>query len=105
MSIKLSLKSAVTCAVCVAIIVGLRLDAQQQRGGPGDAPLTINFADHAGFISLFDGKTLTNWDGAKEVWRVEDGAIVGESRPDKPAGTTFIIWRGGEPNDFELKLE
>jgi hypothetical protein len=65
----------------------------------------INFADHTGFTSIFDGRTLTNWDGAPEVWRIEDGAIVGESRPDKPAGTTFIIWRGGEPGDFEMKLE
>ncbi len=28
-------------------------------------------------VSLFDGKTLTGWDGDPKVWRVEDGAIVG----------------------------
>jgi hypothetical protein len=91
--------------VLLALILACRFDAQQRRGGPGEAPLAINFADHTGFVSIFDGKTLANWDGAPEVWRVEDGAIVGESRPSKPAGTTFIIWRGGEPSDFELKLE
>ena len=36
---------------------------------------------------------------------MEDGAIVGESSPDHPSGTTNIIWRGGEPANFELKLE
>jgi hypothetical protein len=36
---------------------------------------------------------------------VEDGAIVGLSCPDKPAGTTFLIYKGAEPADFELKLE
>ncbi len=85
-----------------------RLEGQQRRGtpgGPGETPLAINFADHRGFVSMFDGKTLNGWDGASEVWRVDDGAIVGESRPEKPAGTTFLIWRGGEPADFELKLE
>jgi len=30
---------------------------------------------------------------------------VGESSPDKPAGTTYVIWQGGEPRDFELKAE
>lgn len=75
------------------------------RGAFGGAPLTINFDDHSGFVSIFDGKTLDGWDGAKEIWRVEDGAIVGESKPENPAGTTFLIWRGGEPADFELKLE
>ena len=31
--------------------------------------------------------------------------IVGESSPEHPSGTTNIIWRGGEPANFELKLE
>jgi hypothetical protein len=53
----------------------------------------------------FDGKTLTNWDGNPEVWKVEDGAIVAENWPERRVGSTFIIWRGGEPSDFELKLE
>ncbi|MEY3129901.1 MAG: hypothetical protein RLY12_273, partial [Verrucomicrobiota bacterium] len=30
-------------------------------------------------ISLFDGKTLTGWDGDPKVWRVENGEIVGGS--------------------------
>jgi hypothetical protein len=54
---------------------------------------------------MFDGTTLKGWDGSPDVWRVENGAIVGESSPEKPAGTTYIIWQGGEPKDFELKAE
>lgn len=68
-------------------------------------PDPINFDDHAGWTQIFDGKTLDNWDGDTSVWHVEDGAIVGESSPDHPSGTTNIIWRGGEPANFELKLE
>jgi hypothetical protein len=30
-------------------------------------------------LPLFDGKTLDNWVGDKDVWRVEDGAIVGKT--------------------------
>lgn len=68
-------------------------------------PEPINFDDHAGWVQIFDGKTLKDWDGDTDVWHVEDGAIVGESSPEHPSGTTNIIWRGGEPANFELKLE
>lgn len=59
-----------------------------------------------GWESIFDGKTLEKWDGNPEFWRVEDGTITGQTTADKPTkGNTFIIWRGGETGDFELKLE
>jgi type 1 glutamine amidotransferase len=59
-----------------------------------------------GFQSLFDGKTLKNWDGNPKFWRVEEGAITGQTTKENPTdGNTFIIWRGGEVADFELKLE
>ncbi|GAA4406638.1 DUF1080 domain-containing protein [Nibrella viscosa] len=62
--------------------------------------------DKEGFVSIFDGKSLKGWDGDPTYWRVENGALVGEITPDKPLKTnSFIIWRGGEPGDFELKGE
>jgi hypothetical protein len=73
--------------------------------GCGVAPEPIQPNDYSGWTSLFDGKTLDGWDGNPQVWRVEDGAIRAETWPDRRVGTTFIIWRGGEPSDFELKLE
>jgi len=73
--------------------------------GCGTAPEPIDFNDRAGWTQIFDGKTLTNWDGNPEVWRVEDGAISASNWPERRVGTTSIIWRGGEPGDFELKLE
>jgi hypothetical protein len=68
-------------------------------------PEPINFDDHDGWVQIFDGKTLNGWDGRSDIWHVEDGAIVGESSPEHPSGTTNIIWGGGEPGNFELKLE
>lgn len=60
----------------------------------------------AGFKQIFDGKSLNEWDGDLNYWRVENGSIVGEITADKLLkSNTFIIWKGGEPNDFELKLE
>jgi hypothetical protein len=54
---------------------------------------------------LFDGKTLTGWDGRPGVWSVEDGAIVGQSTAEKNAGNSFLVYHGVEAKDFDLKLE
>ncbi len=57
-----------------------------------------------GFVQIFDGKTLKGWDGDTKYWRVENGHLVGEITPETLLKTnSFIIWRGGEPGDFELK--
>ena len=42
---------------------------------------TVLPAQSQDFIAIFDGKTLTNWDGDPTFWRVENGTIVGESTP------------------------
>ena len=50
-------------------------------------------AEEKGFTSLFDGKTLEGWDGKKEFWSVQDGAIQGKTTKETPTkGKTFIIW-------------
>jgi hypothetical protein len=72
--------------------------------GPGIEPLALD--DRTGFESIFDGQTLKGWDGDSAFWRVENGEIIGESTAEKPLkANTFLIWRGGQPKDFELKLE
>ena len=59
-----------------------------------------------GFTSIFDGKTLDNWEGDPTYWRVENGNLVGEITPETVLkSNTFIIYKAGEPADFELKLE
>ena len=70
-----------------------------------DQPQPIE-GDETGFQSIFDGKTLNGWDGDPKYWRVSDGAMVGEITPDTIIkSNTFIIWRGGSPEDFELKVD
>lgn len=59
-----------------------------------------------GFVQIFDGKTLKGWDGDPTYWRVENGNLVGEITPTTLLKTNnFIIWRGGEPGDFEFTGE
>jgi len=62
--------------------------------------------DEPGFQRIFDGKTLDGWEGNPAYWRVENGSIVGEITPATVIkSNTFVIWRGGKPKDFELKLD
>lgn len=66
----------------------------------------IQPVEEAGFRQIFDGKSLDGWDGEPGFWRVENGAIVGDTTAERqPKQNTFLIWRGGTPGNFELKLE
>jgi hypothetical protein len=48
---------------------------------------------------------LKGWDGNSKFWRVEEGAIVGESTAQNPSGNTYIAYRDLEAKDFTLKFE
>ena len=62
--------------------------------------------DESGFQPIFDGKTLDGWEGDPKYWRVADGVMTGEITPETVIkSNTFIIWRGGSPKNFELKVD
>jgi len=62
-------------------------------------------AESAELKAIFNGKNLDGWDGDPSMWSVRDGVIHGETTPDNPAkGNTFLIWKGGDISDFELRL-
>ena len=84
------------------LCVAFGVPAEAQRGGRG-APAPD---DYTGFTQIFDGATLNGWEGDPKWWKVEDGAITGQTTVESPLDrNTFIIWRGGTTKDFELKLE
>ncbi len=63
-------------------------------------------AAEPGFKDLFNGKDLSNWDGDPKHWSVKDGVINGETTPETPLkGNTFLIYRGGEVSNFELRFK
>lgn len=54
---------------------------------------------------LFNGRDLTGWTGDPRLWSVKDGVIHGETTEENKAnGNTFLIWKDGKPDDFELRL-
>lgn len=62
-------------------------------------------AQEADFQSLFNGQDLSGWQGDMKYWRVEDGAIVGQTTADNPtAKNTFLVYSEQEFADFELRF-
>jgi hypothetical protein len=99
-----------TTLVCLAIGWNLAAAAQAPQPAPyvpkqSDRPEPVA-GDEPGFTPIFDGNSLAGWEGNPNYWRVENGALVGEITPATVIrSNTFIIWRGGRPKDFELKLD
>jgi len=100
MSTKNALTIAAVAAVLTAFAAGIST-GQGPGGGGFSQPDPIAFDDHAGWTFLFDGASLKDWEGNLDVWKLENGAITGTST----SGTTYLIWKGGEPANFELKAE
>jgi len=105
--------AAAALAVATAVLCGSVHDggisAQNPAGAyvprQNDRPTPID-GDEPGFQSIFDGMMLAGWEGNPTYWRAENGTLVGEIRPDTVLkSNTFIVWRGGRPGDFELKLD
>jgi hypothetical protein len=108
-----SLASA-SIAAALGVFSLLPVSAQQGAQGPPPdfsaflrqyQPGPVDFEDHKGWTQIFDGKTLDGWKGSPEIWHVADGAIIGESSPEKPSGTTNIFYTKEQPGNFMLKLE
>ena len=85
--------------IAALVAVGGSLGGFQPRGSAED------FDYHKGYVSLFDGVSLKGWDGNPKFWRVEDGAIVGESTPTNPSGNTYIVYKALQAHDFTLKMQ
>jgi Domain of Unknown Function (DUF1080) len=55
-------------------------------------------------VAIFDGKTLKGWEGNLDIFRVQDGAIVGGSLDKKIARNEFLCTTRTY-GDFELRLK
>ena len=92
---------------------------KDQTKSPSDAPVDrrikrnygfyepepLDFNDRTGYVEIFDGKTLKDWNGDPDIWRIENGAIVGESTVEKPKYNSYISYHGFQAKDFDLKLD
>lgn len=53
---------------------------------------------------LFDGRTLTGWEGNLKVWRVEDGTLAGGTLSEAQPANEFLA-SAREFSDFVLRFE
>jgi len=81
---KLSLFFPILCVTAATLLPSLAEEDQQSE-----------------WKSLFDGKSLSGWEGMPKYWSVEDGVITAQSDEIIPSNT-FLIYQGGEFSNFEL---
>ena len=96
-------RGAVVAALVCAVLPAAMIHVQAEQATATQA--TAVPAEPADMQPLFDGKDLDGWDGDPRLWSVRDGVIHGETTPENvAAGNTFLIWKGGEVGDFDLRL-
>ena len=83
-----------------------KLDSEKLDSEKLGSDVSSNQDQTDGFKSIFDDKSLTGWAGNEKFWRVENGAIVGETTEDNPVDVNrFLVWDQGEVDDFCLRLK
>jgi hypothetical protein len=87
----------------LALFSALSLFAVQAVAADGPSPAAP--AEPTDMKLLFNGKDLTDWEGDPRLWSIKDGVVRGETTKEKQTkGNTFLVWKGGELGDFELRL-
>jgi hypothetical protein len=80
----------------VCITTGAPARGEEPGGQAGGSKMTV----------LFDGTSLSRWQGRDDLWRLEDGQIVGRTSDENPIdANTFLIWQGDVPENFELTAQ
>ena len=57
-----------------------------------------------GFVSLFDGRRLSQWSGDTKYWSVEDGALTGVTDGSLKKNR-FITWKGSTVRNFDMRVK
>ena len=85
-----------SAALCAFFVLSTTLPGQDDPGSRS--------GDESGFVPIFDGKTLTGWEGNGDMFLVRDGAIVGGSLEEKTPRNEFLCTKKSY-SDFELRLQ
>ena len=91
--------------VTLMLVIGLApLLGCQQTDRDGDSHHASTALSGDGFVSMFDGESLSGWSEmlshGENAWSVRDGVIVGEG--DKGRG--YLTYARGDIADFEMKF-
>ncbi len=69
------------------------------------AVLLFQAVGAGGWVSLFNGRDLTGWDGDPTLWRVENGVLVGSTDGVPPIQRNTFLISKEKYSDFVLTLE
>ena len=69
-----------------------------------DKPVDLPKPDADGFVTIFNGKDLTYWEGLEGFWGVKDGAIAAHETKEA-SKQTFLVFKGANVSDFELRIK
>jgi hypothetical protein len=71
-----------------------------------NSPTSFSQTKKGKFVKIFNGKNFNGWEADTAFWKIEKGVAIGQVLPGQPIKTnTFLIWKGGEPADFEFKAQ
>lgn len=89
---------------CTTLTLALALTLLPSLIAADDAPKPTAPPEPADMKQLFT-KDLDGWDGNPKLWSFKDGIVRGETtKENNTKGNTFLIWKGGTLEDFELRL-
>ena len=77
--------------------------AQMKKGGVAASVRRNSMGIKPGFTSLFNGRDLTGWIGNTDLWKVEDGVLVG--RTVEQLGNNEFLRTEKEYSDFIMYCE
>src|SRR5437660_584748 len=66
--------------------------------------VSAGIAGDSAWVSIFNGKDLTGWEGDPKLWSVKDGALTGSTVGNPLKYNKFLLWTGKVDN-FELKCK
>jgi hypothetical protein len=95
--------------VSLATLAVLAIGAASIRAADTPAAALLGPPDANGFISLFNGKDLTGWEGLPGFWSVKDGVIDGSETREHSVQTDLILSASKEHPErfvnFELHIK
>lgn len=93
-------------AIALAMVVGFAQgqgDTKKKTTPAKPAPVVAPRTGESKTFDLFDGKSLTGWEGYEDYWKVVDGVIVG--RNEKPIAQSTYLLTKEKFTDFRLVFD
>jgi len=87
-------------SITIALLTAGFAVSQEKKAPPKDPPVVKPREGKSETIALFDGKSLTGWEGYTDLWSVKDGIIVAKN--DKPLTYSTYLLTKEKYTDFRL---